>query len=450
MNIVIPKDVEFIINTLEARGFEAFVVGGCVRDSLLGKNPEDWDITTNAKPREIKSCFSNNKLVENGEKHGTIGVVVNNLEYEVTTFRVDGEYGDNRHPDSVTFTDEISLDLSRRDFTVNAMAYNKNRGLVDPFNGQRDLSYKALRCVGDSDLRFSEDALRILRALRFASVYNFSIEAATSASLVKNRRLLNNIAPQRIACELNKLICGDNVNFILRRYKDVFAVFIPEIVSTFDFEQNTPHHNKTVWRHTTCAVSNIEPDCLLRIVMLLHDVGKPMALRTDSKGVDHFKGHNHFSAVIAKTVLERLKYPTKFISDAVTLIEYHDVRCNGNRRQIKHILNKIGEENFERLLKIGRADTLAQSRYKREAKLLNLQLTNEAYREIQSNNECYKLCDLAVNGSDLLHLGITRGEHIGYILSELLNEVIDETLENDSVILKKKAQELEKSFGEQI
>ncbi len=448
MNIKIPEDVRYIINELEKNGCEAFVVGGCVRDAILGIEPKDWDITTSAKPDEIKTCFNNNHLITIGEKHGTIGVVINKKVYEVTTYRIDGDYSDSRHPESVEFTDNIEKDLSRRDFTVNAMAYNESRGLVDPFNGQTDLKYSALRCVGNPDERFNEDALRILRGLRFASVYNFSIESNTAISIIRNKKLLNNISMERIASELNGILCGKNVSFILRRYKDVIAVLIPEIVSTFDFAQNTPHHNKTVWRHITASVSNIEPDSLLRMVMLLHDIGKPLALRTDKNGIDHFKGHNHFGAVLAKTALKRLKYPTKFIDDAIILIEFHDVRFSSNKKQIKHVLNKIGEDNFRRLLKVQRADILAQSKYMREAKLNNLELAEASFNRIIKNNDCYKIRDLCINGSDLIHLGIVDGKMIGEILQILLDNVIDETIENESIALKIKALEVYKELEE--
>lgn len=442
MKITIPKKVSYIINKLESNGYEAFAVGGCVRDSLLGVEPKDWDITTSAKPSEIKKCFDGYQLIDIGEQHGTIGVVIDGENYEVTTYRIDGDYADNRHPEEVTFTDNIELDLSRRDFTVNAMAYNDTRGLVDPFNGETDVKYKALRCVGDADTRFSEDALRILRALRFASVYNFSIENKTASSILKNRARLSKIAVERVSSEFIKFLCGGNVNFLLRRYKDVIAVFIPEIVATFDSEQNTPHHNRTVWKHTTAAVAAIEPDPLLRTVMLLHDIGKPLALRTDSKGRDHFKGHNHFSAVLAKNLLGRLKLPTKFIEDTVTLIEYHDVRFTDNKKQIKHVLNSIGEDNFRRLIKVQCADIAAQSRYKREIKLYNMELCEKAFEEIILNNECYNLKDLNINGSDLIHLGITNGKTIGRILQLLLDSVIDEEIPNESVVLKKRALEI--------
>ena len=442
LKINIPDNVNLILNKLKSSGYEAFIVGGCVRDSLLGIEPNDWDITTSAKPDEIKSVFSDYQLIEIGERHGTIAVVLNYKPYEITTYRVDGDYSDNRRPDNVSFTDKIDEDLSRRDFTVNAMAYNNEKGLVDPFNGELDLQYKALRCVGNPDTRFNEDALRILRALRFASVYNLSIEGNTSNSIVRNRLLLNNISAERIQSEFSKMLCGENINFILRRYKDVIAVFLPEVVATFECEQNTPHHNKSVWRHTTAAVSNIENDLILRMTMFLHDIGKPLARRTDSNGRDHFKGHNHFSAVLSKNALERLKYPVRFIEDIVTLIEYHDVRLSDNKKQIKHILNNIGLVNFERLLKVQRADILAQSKYKREIKLENLKLAYDTYKSIIENKECYSLKSLSINGSDLLHLGINEGKAIGKILEMLLDGVIDGTMENDNVLLKKEAIEL--------
>lgn len=442
LTLKLPNNVDKILNMLNNAGYEAFAVGGCVRDAMLGIEPNDWDITTSAQPAEIKEVFSSYRTIDIGEAHGTIGVLIDDVVYEITTYRIDGDYADKRHPDSVSFAKTIEEDLSRRDFTVNAMAYNNEKGIVDPFNGQADLKYKALRCVGDPDTRFNEDALRILRGLRFASVYNFGIESKTAASIIRNRLLLNDISEERIASEFNKLLCGDNVKYILSRYKDVFSVFFPEIVSTFDFAQNTPHHNKTVWRHITASVSFIEPDELLRLVMFLHDVGKPLALRTDSKGIDHFKGHNHFGAVLAKNALERLKYPRKTIDDVCVLIEYHDVRFNEDKRKIKHVLNIIGKENFERLLKIQLADIKAQSMYKRESKFRDHELAKQAFREITDNNECYSLQSLAINGSDLIHLGITDGKSIGFILDNLLDEVINETLENDNVTLKKQALEI--------
>ncbi len=446
MKINIPDDVNLIIKTLQNSGFEGYVVGGCVRDSILGIEPNDWDITTSAKPDEIKRCFSGYQLTDIGENHGTIGVVINNIVYEITTYRIDGNYEDNRHPSSVEFTANLVEDLSRRDFTVNAIAYNAESGLVDPFDGVRDIQLNAIRCVGDSDVRFKEDALRILRAIRFASTYNFSIEVYTATSIIKNRLLLNNVSEERINAEFSKLLCGDNVGYVLRRYKDVISVFLPELVSTFDFEQNNPYHNKTVWKHTTVAVANIENDLLLRMVMLLHDIGKPLALRSDRNGVDHFDGHSHFSAMIAQSALERLKYPNNFISDVVILIEYHDIEIEGTKRQVKYILNKIGKDNFAKLLAVKRADILSKSNYKRENQLNNIKIAQEIFEEIITNNECYQLKDLSINGSDLIHLGITNGVEIGEILYSLLADVINEEVDNDSVLLKKLALQLHNDY----
>ncbi len=442
MKIIMPKNVKMIIDKLEKSGFEAYIVGGCVRDAMLGLEPKDWDITTSAKTDDIKNCFQDFKLLCNGEKHGTVGVIIDDEVYEITTFRIDGIYNDSRHPDNVEFTDNIEEDLKRRDFTVNAIAYNSKRGIVDPFNGERDLSYKALRSVGNPEERFREDALRILRALRFASVYNFSIEVETAYAMVRNRGLLNNIAVERIASEFNKMLCGDNIGYILRRYKDIVAVIFPELVSTFEFEQNNPNYNKTVWKQTTTAVANIKPDLLLRMVMLMHDIGKPISLETDSNKIDHFKSHNRFSMVFARTALERLKYPTDFIENVVLLIEYHNMHFSDNRRQIKHILNKIGEENFRKLLLVQKADILSQSKYKREYKLNNLSLAENTLNSIIANDECFNLKKLAISGTDLLHLGITDGKTIGLILENLLDSVIDETIENDNILLKKRALEI--------
>lgn len=449
MKINLPTNVKFIIDKLAENGFEAYAVGGCVRDSILGLEPKDWDVTTSALPEQIKSCFEGHKQLNIGEKHGTITVILDKEPYEITTYRIDGDYSDGRHPDEVSFTDKIELDLARRDFTINAMAYNDEKGLIDPFNGQRDIGFKALRCVGDPDLRFGEDALRIMRALRFASVYNLSIERNTAVSLMKNRLLLNNIAEERIAVELNKLLIGKNVKYILRRYKEVFAVFLPELVGTFTCEQNTPHHNKNVWRHISASVEKIEPDAVLRMVMLLHDIGKPLAKKTDKNGRDHFKGHPHYSAVLGNTALKRLKYSNAFINQVVLLVEYHDALIkydrsdlNAGRKFIKFLLNKIGTDNFRLLLKIHRADVLAQSMYKRDEKLLSLEHAEKVFEDIIAKNECFTIRALKINGGDLIHLGISSGKQIGEILEALLAEVMSDETENHPVDLKKRALEM--------
>ena len=442
IKIKLPENVKVIIEKLNNFGFEAYVVGGCVRDSLIGLIPHDWDICTNAKPQKIIECFKNYNYFDAGLKHGTVSVVIAKEVFEITTYRIDGQYSDNRHPKSVTFTDDIVQDLARRDFTVNAMAYNEKTGIVDPFGGQNDITSKTIRCVGNPTVRFNEDALRIMRAVRFASVYDYSIEELTSLAIKENVNLLKNIASERINTELTKLLCGVNAENILNSYRDVIAVFIPEIKPLFDFEQKTPHHNRDIWRHTTCAVNSIEPTPLLRVTMLLHDIGKPDKCKIDENGRHHFKGHPHISAHKANVILRRLKYPSLFIDDCLMLIKYHDVRFTGSKRQLRHVMSAIGDVNVGLLLKVQRADIMAQSMYKQNEKLDTLELACNAYNEIIAENECFTLKQLAVNGNDLMAIGITKGIEIGQILKRLLSLVIDEKIQNSKSALINKAIEI--------
>lgn len=443
MKITLPENVNLIINTLTQKGFEAYIVGGCVRDSILGLTPKDWDITTDALPKDILLCFKNYKTIETGIKHGTVAVVIDKEIYEITTYRIDGDYKDNRHPESVEFSDKLEYDLARRDFTVNAMAYSPKAGLVDLYGGMDDLKYKAIRCVGQADKRFKEDALRILRALRFASVYDFTIEVNTSNAIFENAKLLNNISSERITAEFNKLICGSSAAYILNRYKRVIEVFIPEIEVMFNFDQKTPHHNKTLWKHTLSSMSHIDNDLLLRLTMFFHDIGKPLAQKYDEeKNICHYKGHNVFSCAIAENVMKRLRYSNEMIHNTKELIYYHDVRCGDNKKHIKKVLSKIGEDKFRMLLKVQRADILAQSLYQRDKKLSSLALCEETFEEIIKAQECFSLKDLAVNGRDLIHLGVTKGEEIGKTLNTLLALVIDGKIENEKQILLDKSKEL--------
>lgn len=442
MNIVLPKNVKKIIDILNKNNFEAFIVGGCVRDSIIGLTPHDWDICTNAKPEEIKKCFANFNTFDSGIKHGTISIVIDSEVYEVTTYRIDGTYSDNRRPDSVTFTSDIAKDLARRDFTINAMAYNEQCGLIDPYGGREDLSDKIIRCVGNPDFRFNEDALRIIRALRFASVYDFVIENEISKSICKNAGLLKNIAVERISVEFNKLLCGNGAEEILNNYRDVIAVFIPEIKPMFDYSQHTKHHNRDLWRHTTYSVKSIDKMPLLRMSMLLHDIGKPKACKRDEDGTCHFKGHPKYSAEMAEIILRRLKYPTDFIETCITLIKYHDVRFNGSKRQLRHVMSAIGDKNVELLLKIQRADIMSQSEYKHKEKLEKLNLACKVYKEILADKDCFTLKQLEINGNDIKKLGVTEGVKIGKILKMLLSLVIEDKLENEKSALLNKAEEI--------
>ncbi|MGN1131938.1 MAG: CCA tRNA nucleotidyltransferase [Ruminococcus sp.] len=430
MNVKLPQNVNKIISMMESSGFECYVVGGCVRDMLMGITPKDYDLTTNAKPDEMLRIFSDYKTFDNGIKHGTVSVIMDGEVYEITTYRIDGDYIDCRHPENVEFTSSLKEDLSRRDFTVNAMAYNPQEGLVDYFNGKRDVEYKAIRCVGDADLRFKEDALRILRALRFASVYNFSIEYNTFNAILENKKLLNNISKERIANEFTQILCGQCCDYILRRFKDVVAVVIPEIASMFNFQQNNPYHNKTLWKHTVSSVKNIESDGVLRMTMLLHDIGKPMSQKTDKNGNSVYHGHERIGEAISREVLTRLKYPKNFIDTVSFLIRNHSLNINTDKVIIKKILKNMGEDKFRLLLKVQKADILAQSNYKREEKLQNLSNVQVLFDEIIDKSECYSLQTLNVNGSDLIHSGITEGKIIGETLNRLLNLVIEEKCSN--------------------
>lgn len=442
MNIVLPKNVKTIIKILNTHNYEAFIVGGCVRDSVIGLTPHDWDICTNAKPEEIKKCFENFNTFDSGIKHGTISVVLDGEVFEVTTYRIDGTYSDNRRPDSVTFTSDITQDLARRDFTINAMAYNEKRGLIDPYGGRNDLSDKIIKCVGNPDFRFNEDALRIIRALRFASVYNFEIDDETAKSIHKNADLLNNIAVERISVELNKLLSGNGAEKILNNYRDVIAVFIPEIKPMFDYNQHTKHHNRDLWHHTIYAVKSIDNTPLLRMSMLLHDIGKPKACKRDEDGTCHFKGHPKYSAEMAETILRRLKYSNDFIETCITLIKYHDVRFSGSKRQLRHVMSAIGDKNVELLLKIQRADIMAQSDYKHREKLEKLDLACQTYKGILADKDCFTLKQLEINGNDIKNLGVSEGIKIGKILNMLLSLVIEDKINNEKSALIKKAEEI--------
>lgn len=442
MNIVLPKNVKTIIKILNTHNYEAFIVGGCVRDSVIGLTPHDWDICTNAKPEEIKKCFENFNTFDSGIKHGTISVVLDGEVFEVTTYRIDGTYSDNRRPDSVSFTSDITQDLARRDFTINAMAYNEQSGLIDPYGGRNDLSDKIIKCVGNPDFRFNEDALRIIRALRFASVYNFEIDDETAKSIHKNADLLNNIAVERISVELNKLLSGNGAEKILNNYRDVIAVFIPEIKPMFDYNQHTKHHNRDLWHHITYAVKSIDNSPLLRMSMLLHDIGKPKACKRDGDGTCHFKGHPKYSAEMAETILRRLKYSNDFIETCITIIKYHDVRFSGSKCQLRHVMSAIGDKNVELLLKIQRADIMAQSDYKHKEKLEKLNLACKTYKEILADKDCFTLKQLKINGNDIKNLGVSEGIKIGKILKILLGLVIEDKIENEKSALIKKAEEI--------
>lgn len=434
-NININSNAQKLIDILEQNGFEGYIVGGCVRDSLLCKTPHDFDICTNATPVQMKICFKDFQVIETGIAHGTLTVMVEHEPFEVTTYRVDGEYLDSRHPVGVEFVSSLKEDLSRRDFTINAMAYNSKTGLVDYFGGQADLENKLIRCVGNPDTRFGEDALRILRALRFACVYGLSIEKSASDSIHSLKNLLKNISPERINAELCKLICGKGVEQILIEYIDVLGVFIPEILGTKGFKQNNPHHIYDVWTHIVKSVAYIPPEKNLRLTMLFHDIGKPVSYTKGEDGVGHFYGHPRHSSEMAVSIMKRLKFDSDTIEQVKKLVLYHDDDIIADNKHIKRWLNKIGEDNLRKLILVKKADLSAKSDMKKKQQEIYLNLCLERLDEVIKQGECFSLKDLSVDGKDLMQIGISQGKTIGIVLNHLMDMVIDEKVENDKVKL---------------
>lgn len=442
MTMDMPKNVDTAINLLQSAGFEAYAVGGCVRDSLLGKTPNDWDITTSAKPEDMKSVFINFHCIDTGIKHGTVTVVIDGEPLEITTFRLDGEYEDNRHPKSVTFTSNLGADLGRRDFTVNAMAYSKMTGTVDLFGGQNDLKNKIIRCVGDPDRRFNEDALRILRALRFASALDFEIEEKTAQSLLKNCALLGNISEERIAKELLKLVCGKGAKRILTDFAPVLFEILPELQPMYKNSHDNPHHCYDIYEHTLIAVESIDPEPTLRFAMLLHDCGKPAVKKFDENGVAHFYGHQRISAEISAQILARLKVSNKFRDEILFLVSNHDRwELYENTEKMPRYLSKFGLDGVLKLLKVMRADVLAQSpeyRYR----LDQIADAEEIAKNLAAQKPCLSLSELQINGRTLMDIGIPQGRKLGAVLAQLLDEVIDGVTKNTQEALTTRAREI--------
>lgn len=442
MTMDMPKNVDTAINLLQSAGFEAYAVGGCVRDSLLGKTPNDWDITTSAKQENMKSVFADFHCIDTGIKHGTVTVVIDGEPLEITTFRLDGEYEDNRHPKSVTFTSNLGADLGRRDFTVNAMAYSKMTGTVDLFGGQNDLKNKIIRCVGDPDRRFNEDTLRILRALRFASALDFEIEEKTAQSLLKNCALLGNISEERIAKELLKLVCGKGAKRILTGFAPVLFEILPELQPMYKNSHDNPHHCYDIYEHTLIAVESIDPEPTLRFAMLLHDCGKPAVKKFDENGVAHFYGHQRISAEISAQILARLKVSNKFRDEILFLVSNHDRwELYENTEKMPRYLSKFGLDGVLNLLKVMRADVLAQSpeyRYR----LDQIADAEKTAKNLAAQKPCLSLSELQINGRTLMDIGIPQGRKLGAVLAQLLDEVIDGVTKNTQEALTTRAREI--------
>lgn len=430
----LPDPVRSLLSRLQAAGFSAYAVGGCVRDTLLGREPGDWDLCTSAMPEQMEAVFRGEHLLETGLRHGTLSVVLNHVPYEITTYRVDGDYTDHRHPDSVSFVDRIDQDLARRDFTVNAMACDPDGRILDLFEGRQDLDRRLIRCVGIPAHRFEEDALRILRALRFASVLDFAIDPDTDQAIHALYPTLEKVAAERIRSELVKLLCGPGAGRILRAYSDVITFLIPCLKPAVGYQQDNPHHLYTVWEHTVRAVENVPPDPILRTTMLLHDSGKPFTRTTDEKGIGHYRGHQAASARLAAEVLKKLRFDRASSDRIVRLVEAHDIPLSTDRKLLLRRLNRFGEEDLRALFLIHRADRIATGTRNPVHAQEHMEALNAALDALLAEKPCYSLKDLQINGNDLMALGI-RGRDIGLTLENLLNRVIEESLPNEKAAL---------------
>ena len=436
MKINLPEDVRYIIEQLNNAGFEAFAVGGCVRDALLGREPNDWDITTSATPYEVKDIFR--RTIDTGIQHGTVTVMLKKNGYEVTTYRIDGEYTDHRRPDGVTFTRELSEDLLRRDFTINAMAYNETTGLVDLYGGVSDLDQKIIRCVGSPDDRFDEDALRIMRAVRFAAQLGFDIDEETKKAAAHHAKEIKKVSAERIETELTKLLLSPHPEKLIDMYElGITDVILPEFSRLLETPQNTPYHIYDVGRHTIEVIKNVPATKVMRYAALMHDMGKPECRTTSEDGIDHFKAHAVVSEKIAEEILRRLKMDNDTIRDVKKLVFWHDFGIKGNisKKTIRRMLSKMGEEYFEGYTQIRRADIMGQSTFNREASLELLDEMIGYHDEIMLEGNALKISDLAIGGGDLIKEGVKPGPEMGEILRGLLEKVLEEPELNTREIL---------------
>lgn len=428
--IIYPENVGYILSKLNEKGFEAFIVGGCVRDSILGKKPYDWDITTSALPEDVKKIFE--RTYDTGIRHGTVSVAVNDDIFEVTTYRVDGQYSDSRRPDSITFTGSLKEDLARRDFTVNAMAYNNKTGLVDYFEGMRDLEGRQMKAVGNAEARFREDALRMLRAIRFSAQLGFSIEINTFDAICDNSALIKNISWERIREEVVKLLTSPNPSCFSKLFRSgLLEHIMPEFIPCYSTDQNNPYHIYNVAEHIIHTMESIPDSSILRWTMLLHDIGKPPCRTTDSKGIDHFYGHQEVSARMADSILNRLRLDKLSIKKILTLVSYHDIDIFDNEKSIKKVVNTVGEDLFLSLVEVQRADAMGQNPVYLDNRLVKLDNIKRIYKEIKEKQQCLSISEMAVNGDDLIILGMKPGRQIGEVLGYLFDLVLESPEIND-------------------
>ena len=443
VTVKIPDRAKVLIDILCKNGYKAYAVGGCVRDSILGRTPNDWDICTSATPKQMLKVFSRFRVIETGISHGTVTVLCDAEPYEITTFRIDGSYSDNRRPDFVSFTSELEEDLLRRDFTINAMAYNEKDGLCDPYGGKADIENKVIRCVGQAKKRFEEDALRILRALRFSCQLEFDIEEETARQIHLQKERLKNVSAERICTELCKMLVCPSFFEKLERYRDVFCVFIPQMEKMIGFEHNNPHHIYDVFMHTVYAVKDCPTEELVtKLALLLHDIGKPYVYSEDEKGIGHFYSHAKKSAQICDEVLKNLKFDNVTRKDVTELVLYHDTPVENTKKSVKKWLGKIGQVQLLRLMDVKEGDNRSHAVQFVEERIEYIRQVRLIIDEVLKENECFSLKDLAVKGDDIINAGCKKGKRVGEILAILLDEVICENVSNDKESLIKLAKEL--------
>ncbi len=431
----LPQYVSEVLQRLEQQGYTAYAVGGCVRDSLLGLAPHDWDLCTDALPWDVVRVFNGYKVIETGLQHGTVTVLADGHPLEITTFRTEGDYSDHRHPQEVTFVKTIEEDLSRRDFTVNAIAYHPSHGFVDPFNGIEDIHTNTLRCVGKPHLRFEEDALRILRALRFSATYGFDIEPKTKQAVLSCAPLLSRIANERVQSELSRMLSGRFADIILEDLYPVLFQVIPELKTAEGMNQHSPYHCYDVLQHILKTVAYAPMDTVVRLAALLHDIGKPSCFTLDEQGNGHFYGHARIGVELAHKILKRLRFDNKTVDEVCLLIKYHDTPIEETEASVSRWLNRLGVDGLKRLLQLKHADCSAHNPDLMEARVKELRNIHEIMEKLLAEKRCFSLRDLAVDGHALLEVGVPRGKPVGEALQYLLNEVIERRLANDPAAL---------------
>ena len=425
MQIQLPDKVHKIINTLKEAGYEAYAVGGCVRDSILGREPDDWDITTSARPEEIKRLFP--RTIDTGIRHGTVTVMLDKEGFEVTTYRIDGDYEDSRHPKEVTFTANLAEDLKRRDFTINAMAYNESRGLVDLYGGLADMEAGIIRCVGDARERFTEDALRMMRAVRFSAQLGYRIDEKTREAIKALAPNLRKISAERIQTELVKLVVSPHPDYLRTAYEMcITAQVLPEFDLCMETPQNNPHHCYNVGEHILHSMLAVRADKVLRLGMLFHDIGKPQTMTVDENGITHNRKHPVVGAEMTRKILRRLKFDNDTTDKVTKLVLYHDQEIGATQTGVRQAIHRMGENIFPLMFAVYRADISAQSDYKREEKLQKLSYIEGLYEEVCRQGDAVNLKDLAITGADLIAQGMKPGREVGAVLQELLDIVLED------------------------